>query len=92
MKFRIRHMDKVVGVFIIASLAFLIFVLVTLGANQRWFAKNYLYESRFSSANGIAPGTPIFMKGFQIGRIVSTRLNDANTVDVTLEIFDPYAG
>lgn len=90
MKFRIRHAEQVVGAFILLALAFLVAIMVFMGMNQRWFAKNYAYQSTFSSANGLAPGTGIFMKGFQIGKIDSLRLNDQNLVDVSISIFDTY--
>jgi len=69
MKFKIRYADQIVGFFVILSLLAFGTVLILLGVNQRWFAKDYYFRSVFSSSANIAPGTPILMKGFQVGKI-----------------------
>jgi len=90
MKFRIRYADRIVGVFIFVAILALVMLLFFLGSNQRWFARNYYYNSRFLSANNLNPGTGIFLKGFEIGKIDSILLNDEDTVDVSFYIYDTY--
>jgi phospholipid/cholesterol/gamma-HCH transport system substrate-binding protein len=90
MKFRIRFANQVVGAFILAAVGFLVVILISIGANQRWFAKNYFYQSTFPSANGLSVGMPIQFRGFEIGKIRSITLNDKNFVDVRFYIQDNY--
>lgn len=90
MKFRIRFANQVVGAFILAAIGFLVVILISIGANQRWFAKNYYYQSTFPSANGLDVGMPIQFKGFEIGKITEITLNDENLVDVQFYIQDNY--
>ncbi|NCN05447.1 MAG: MCE family protein [Spirochaetales bacterium] len=90
MKFKIRYADQIVGFFVILSLLAFGTVLILLGVNQRWFAKDYYFRSVFSSSANIAPGTPILMKGFQVGKIENVYLNEFNNVDVDLYIYDTY--
>lgn len=90
MKFRIKHADRIVGLFVLAALGLLCAIVILLGANQRWFAKNYEFKSRFSSGTGIPPGTPILMRGFQIGKIKKITLTQENQVDVVFDIYDTY--
>lgn len=90
MKFRIRFANQVVGVFILAAIGFLVVILISIGANQRWFAKNYYYQSTFPSANGLDVGMPIQFKGFEIGKITEITLNDQNLVDAQFYIQDNY--
>ncbi len=92
MKFRIKYADRIVGIFVVLAALFLVASVIVLGANQRWFAKDYRFVSRFGSAAGIAPGTPIMLKGFQIGKIDRIRLNEDNEVDVEFSIYDSYYG
>lgn len=90
MKFRIRFVDQVVGIFVLIALAALVAILVLMGMNQRWFAKNYYYSSRFESAGGLSIGMPITLKGFEIGRIDEISLNEDNKVDVIFYIYDTF--
>jgi len=90
MRFRIRFANQLVGVFILIALAAVVIILISMGANQRWFARNYHYHSSFGSANGLSIGMPITFKGFQIGKVTSIALNDQNRVDVDFYIQDTY--
>jgi phospholipid/cholesterol/gamma-HCH transport system substrate-binding protein len=60
--------------------------------NQRWFARNYYFNSRFSSGDGLTSGMPIMLKGFEIGKISKISLNEKNEVDVVFYIQDTYYG
>ncbi|HRY73205.1 MAG TPA: MlaD family protein [Spirochaetia bacterium] len=90
MKFRIKYADRIVGLFVVLAAVILGASIVVLGANQRWFSKDYRFVSRFGSGSGIAPGTAIYMKGFQVGKIKRIRLNADNEVDVDFTIYDTY--
>lgn len=90
MKFRVRYVERVVGLFVLVAALALCGAIVLIGANQRWFARNYRFETRFQSATGVAPGTAIFMKGFQIGKIERITLNKDNEVDASFVVYDTY--
>ncbi|MFW5811441.1 MAG: MlaD family protein [Alkalispirochaetaceae bacterium] len=90
MKFRIRFAHQVVGVFILVAVAFVVAILVLMGVNQRWFARNYRYESAFDSANGLSIGMAVDFKGFEIGRVTDISLNEENVVEVEFYIQDTY--
>lgn len=91
MRFSIRYADRIVGLFILVAVVFLVVLLFFLGANQRWFAQNYVYTSRFPSANNLSVGTGIFFKGFEIGKISKVVLNPDDEVDVEFYVYDTYA-
>ncbi|MDR1446811.1 MAG: MlaD family protein [Treponema sp.] len=90
MKFKIRFADKIVGLFVILAAAALIFVIVLLGSNQRWFAKNYFFVTYFDSASGLAKNMDVKFKGFTIGRVSSFDLTEDDRVKVRFYIFDTY--
>jgi phospholipid/cholesterol/gamma-HCH transport system substrate-binding protein len=90
MKFRIKYAQQVVGVFVLIAAVALIAVIVSMGANQRWFAKNYEYYSVFPSAEGISNGMSIRYKGFEIGRITEIGLTDDDNVRVDFFIQDTF--
>lgn len=90
MKFKIRFADQIVGAFVLLALAMLAVVLILMGTNQRWFAKDYYFSSRFPSADGLSSGMPIKFKGFQIGLVDSVFLNPDNSVGIRFHIYDTY--
>lgn len=90
MKFKIKFADQIVGLFILVALASFVAIVVLVGANQRWFAKDYTFKTSFQSASGVAPGTAILMKGFTIGKIDKLTLNAENGVDAVFHIYDTY--
>jgi len=90
MKLKIRFVDQLVGIFVLVALVALAVLLIFMGMNQRWFAKDYSFESKFISATSLSVGMPIHLKGFKIGAVDEISLNDDNTVRITFHIFDTY--
>jgi phospholipid/cholesterol/gamma-HCH transport system substrate-binding protein len=90
MKFKIRFADQIVGLFIIAALTSVIFVIFMLGSKQRWFAKDYIYKTYFDSAVGLSANMAVQYKGFTIGNVKSFDLTPDNRVEVLFSIHDTY--
>ncbi len=90
MKFKIRHADKIVGLFIVIALLFLVVVIFLLGSKQNWFAKRYYYVAVLESASGVGENMPVLYKGFNIGNVDSVRLNDDDMVEVRFHILENY--
>ena len=90
MKFRIRFAHQVVGVFVLLALIFGVVVLVAMGANQRWFARNYDYYSVFPTGEGLSVGMSIRFKGFAIGRVKEITLGEEDQVRVDFYVEDTY--
>ncbi len=90
MRFRIRFARQIVGVFVLIAIFGLAGILILLGTNQRWFARNYYFHSRFNSAAGLSVGMPIQLKGFEIGKIDRISLSKANQVEIDFYVYDTY--
>jgi phospholipid/cholesterol/gamma-HCH transport system substrate-binding protein len=90
MRFAIKFADKIVGFFIILAIIGLLGVVIVLGANQRWFSKNFYFYTIFQSAKGISRGMPITFKGFEVGKVASIDMNENNEVIVHYYIYDTY--
>lgn len=90
MRLRVRFAEQVVGVFVLLALVGVGVILVFIGVNQRWFARNYTFISRFASADGLAVGMPIMLKGFEIGKVTRISLNPENQVDIEFSVQDTY--
>jgi phospholipid/cholesterol/gamma-HCH transport system substrate-binding protein len=83
-------MEKIVGLFVLIGLLSIAAVLIFMGINQRWFAKDYHFESRFQSGEGLKRGMPIKLKGFRIGSVDGVELLPDNTAAIQFHIFDTY--
>lgn len=90
MKLKIRFADQIVGLFVLLAIGALCGILILLGANQRWFAEDYYYTSRFSSGVSLKPGMAIKLKGFQIGAVDTVTLLEDNNVQIAFHVYDTY--
>ncbi|MDC7219583.1 MAG: MlaD family protein [Spirochaetales bacterium] len=90
MTFKFRYADRIVGIFILVALLFVLFMLVVAGVNRQWFAHQYRYHSRFTSASGLSVGMAISFKGVEVGSVKDFRLNEENTIDMDLVIYEAY--
>ena len=89
MKFKIRFADQIVGLFVILSLASLVFVILMLGRSQRWFKKDVSFKTYLSSAGGLSANMPVQYRGFTIGGVKEFKLtrNDITGDDEVEVIF-----
>mgnify|MGYP000936447887 FL=1 len=87
MKFKIKYADQVVGIFVILAIISVSVLLIFMGINQRWFSKNYYYNTRFLSADGLKVGMAIKLKGFQIGQIDKISLSSRNEVEAVFYLY-----
>lgn len=92
MRFRIRYADQIVGIFVLAAVLGIIFVIFMLGSRQRWFARDFQYKTYFESAVGLSRNMAVLYKGFTIGNVKNFTLNESDQVEVNLSIYDTYAG
>ncbi len=90
MKFKERFAEQIVGFFILLAIVGVAVTLIFIGINQRWFAKDYYFTSRFNSGDGLSVGMPITLKGFEIGKVDKIELTDENKVDISFYVYDTY--
>src|SRR6056297_1316857 len=90
MKFKIRYAEQIVGLFVLIGIVSLAGIFIFMGINQRWFAKDYTFTSRFVSGEGLNRGMSVQLKGFTIGGVDSITLLEDNTVQIEFHIYDTY--
>jgi phospholipid/cholesterol/gamma-HCH transport system substrate-binding protein len=90
MKFKIRHADKIVGLFVLLTLVSLVFVTVALGRTQRWFVRDLGLNTVLPTAAGLSKNMPVQYRGFTIGSVKDFHLNDNDEVEVIFVIFKEY--
>ncbi|MFH1843242.1 MAG: MlaD family protein [bacterium] len=91
MTFSLRHSDKMVGLFVLVGLLFLLGTLVFVGLNHRWLRQDPEFLSRFDTAEGLSTGLELQFRGFAIGRVKSLALSEGDQVEVVFSVFSEYA-
>lgn len=91
MKIKMKFADQIVGLFILISIVGLALVLILLGVNQRWFAKNYHFYTILKSTYGISEGAEIKLRGFVVGKVDKLEPDfKLGNVKMDFHIFDNY--
>jgi len=90
MYFRIKRLDRYVGIFVILAVIMVIVTLVLLGRGQKWFEKRYSYTVVFNKVHGLKPGTGVTISGMEVGNVKSLRLTPESKVALTLEVLQTY--
>lgn len=90
MKFKIKFAEQIVGFFFLAAILSVTGIIYLMGSNQRWFAKNYYYNTVFESGGGLKTGMPINLSGFKIGQVDKIMLTEDNRTKVIFYIYDTY--
>lgn len=91
MKLRMKFTKQFVVAFM--GMALLLF-LVLLGAmiwKERLFQSSISYKVKFSNAVGLTQNTPVYFKGFRIGKITDFSLGKDNYIYADLQVFTEYA-
>jgi len=90
MKFKFRHADKIVGLFVLVAVLLLVLITLFAGVNNKWFTKKIYFSSLFTSAEGLKVGMGVNLRGFEIGRVKNISLNADNQVDLDFYIYEIY--
>lgn len=86
--------ESTVGAFVVLVATVLAVAVMAVGGESSLFARKTAYRAVFPSADGILPGSPVRMAGFQIGQVTAVRLSTdpgASGIEVTFGIEDGYA-
>jgi ABC-type transporter Mla subunit MlaD len=85
-----RKTDILVGMFLFVGLLLLGALILQFGSLRSYFRDSYVLKVAFPKASGIKEGSPVYLGGSKIGKVLyHPRLNDTYSgVIMDLEIFD----
>lgn len=92
MSFKFKHLEKIVGFFLTLAILIAVAVMVMIGREQRWFEKQHIYTTKFTSGESISLGMQVQIKGIQTGEVKTVFLTEDNLIEVTFRVFQEYAG
>jgi ABC-type transporter Mla subunit MlaD len=82
MSFKFKHLEKIVGFFLTLALLIVVAVIVMIGREQRWFEKQHIYTTKFTSGESVSVGMQVQIKGIQTGEVKSVFLTEDNLIEV----------
>ncbi len=87
---RFRHLERKIGLFLLAALAGIALVVVLVGIQRGLFTPTYTLHFTVDRGTGFTKGMPVKLSGFRIGRITDLALNEQAMVEVTIEVDRKY--
>ncbi len=87
---RTKSIYQRTGFFVSFAVVVLILFILFIAQQQRVFAKKYSYYTIFTDAIGISKTTPIYFKGYEIGRIRSFAFTNDTNIEVQFHIFEEF--
>lgn len=76
----------IVGAFVLASLAALALVIVSLSSQERPFADRYRLVAYFDNVQGLIANAPVWLAGTQVGRVESVTLSAREGGEPAVEV------
>ena len=91
--FKFRHVNEIVGGFVLLIAAILVIVVVLVGNAQQWFEPRFALRVRFPSegSEGIQKGADVVILGTQVGTVRDIVVNDDGSMEGLLQIRGRFA-
>jgi len=88
--------DLKVGILVLASLVFLIFMILTASGGIALFEEEFIVKTRVAEVDGLIPGNEVRLAGYRIGNVKEVRFapelpdrpEDPNTIEIIMRV-DP---
>ena len=90
MAFRIKHADKIVGVFLTFVILVIVALIIFIGRERRWFEEQFTFITKFRRGEGLSTGMQVTIKGIQVGAVKRVYLNEDNWIEVTFTVYKEY--
>ena len=74
------------GLFVIAGLFFLVFLLYMIGSNSNLFGSNYILKTRFENVQGLKAGNNVRFAGIEVGTVKKLNILSDTVIEVEMVI------
>ena len=88
---RFKHIEALVGAFVIGAILAIIMVVFYFGIDLDLFDKKYPLKFESDTGTGLNKGMPVKLSGFMIGRIQKVSLDDRAKVIVQIQVDRKYS-
>jgi phospholipid/cholesterol/gamma-HCH transport system substrate-binding protein len=81
-----RKYETIVGIFVVASLAALLAMVVIVAQQEGLFHEYVTYRTIFKNVSGLKSGSEVHLAGVTVGNVLSTAINAEGNIVVTFQV------
>jgi phospholipid/cholesterol/gamma-HCH transport system substrate-binding protein len=81
-----RRYETIVGIFVVASLAALLVMILIVAQQEGLFHEYVKYRTIFKNVSGLKPGSEVHLAGVTVGTVLSTAINPEGNIVVTFQV------
>ena len=85
---QVEFREKMVGLFIVITMALALGILVFIGRGQHWFKKKTTFYTYFNEGYNLKPGAQVKIFNTWIGFVEKVELTKDNRVKITIKVFE----
>lgn len=86
-----RKYETTVGIFVIASLAALLIMIVIVARQEGLFQEYVKYRAIFKNVSGLKAGSEVHLAGVTVGNVTNTAINPDGNIVVTFNVLKQYS-
>ena len=90
MKFRYKHKNKLVTIFVLGAVGLFFMFLAMILINNKSFHTKKRYFTIIDVAFGLQKSPPVMFKGLEIGRVENYSLTDQNKIHTNLFVYEEF--
>ena len=85
-----RKYETVVGIFVVASLAALLVMVIIIAQQERLWEKHVEYEAIFKDISGLKEGSEVRLAGVTVGNVTGIAINPEGRIIVSFQVVGKY--
>jgi len=86
-----RKYETIVGLFVVASLAGLLAMVLIVAQQEGLFQEYVTYRTIFKNVSGLKSGSEVHLAGVTVGNVLSTAINAEGNIVVTFHVLKKYS-
>jgi phospholipid/cholesterol/gamma-HCH transport system substrate-binding protein len=86
-----RRYETVVGIFVVASMAALLVMVLIVAQQEGLFHEYVTYRTIFKNVGGLKAGSEVHLAGVTVGNVLTTAINPEGNIVVTLQVLKKYS-
>jgi phospholipid/cholesterol/gamma-HCH transport system substrate-binding protein len=86
-----RKYETIVGLFVVASLAALLAMVVIVAQQEGLFQEYVTYRTVFKNVSGLKGGSEVHLAGVTVGNVLNTAINAEGNIVVTFQVLKKYS-
>ena len=83
-----RRYETIVGIFVVASLAALLVMVLIVAQQEGLFQEYVTYRTIFKNVSGLKAGSEVHLAGVTVGNVLTTAINPDGNIVVTFQVIE----